>query len=190
MNNNFEKENFLDLLKFLVPFILLLLFFYKINLKTFIPVTGDELSSILVFSSNIKTVFLKNFPNNVTFFNFLGYLKTLILGYELISYRALTFLFLILHFWILKKLEYKKNFELLFFVLILISSSYAFYVGQYAGYIFSSFIFVLIFYLIKENLNEKNNKFIFLLSFLQVYNHLVNIYLVIPIILSLFFFFK
>ena len=102
----------MDLLQYLVPIVLLLLFFYKVNFETFIPVTGDELSAILVYSSNIKTVFLKNFPNNVTFFNFLGYLKTLVLGYELISYRALTFLFLILHFWILKKLKYQKNFEL------------------------------------------------------------------------------
>ena len=188
MNNIFEKENFLNLLKFLIPIILLFLFFYKVNFENFIPVTGDELSSILVFSSNIKTVFLKNFPNNVTFFNFLGYLKTLIFGYELISYRTLTFLFLISHFWILKKLGYQKNLELIYFILILTSNSYSFYAGQYAGYIFSSFIFVLIFYLIKKNLNEKNNKFIFLLLFLQVYNHLVNIYLVGPIILSLFFF--
>ena len=101
MNNIFVKNNFINSLRLVFFFIFLLFFFYKINLESFIPITGDELSSILVYSSNIKTVFLKNFPNNVTFFNFFGYIKSLIFGYDLISYRALTFIFVIFHFFIL-----------------------------------------------------------------------------------------
>ena len=110
MNNTFVKNNFVNSLKLLFFIFFLLFFFYKINFKTFVPITGDELNSILVYSSNIKTVFLKNFPNNVTFFSFFGYIKTLIFGYDLISYRALTFIFFIFYFLVLKKIKYKKKF--------------------------------------------------------------------------------
>ena len=34
--------------------LLLIVYFYKINLLNFIPVTGDELNSILVYSTNTK----------------------------------------------------------------------------------------------------------------------------------------
>ena len=169
--------------------ILLIFFYYKLYLEFFIPISGDELNSILVYSSNIKTLFLKNFPGNVTFFHLFGYLKTLIFGYDLISYRSISFIFFILHFWILKKLNYFDSKIIIFFCLLILTN-FSLYVGLYVGYIFSSFIFVTIFYLLNTNHKEKNNKLIFLLLFVQFYNHLVNINLIVPIILSLFFFFK
>ena len=43
---------------------------------------------------------------------------------------------------------------------------------------------------LKFNQKEKNNKIILLLLFVQFYNHLVNIYLVIPILITLFFYSK
>ncbi len=167
--------------------ILLIFFYYKLYLEFFIPISGDELNSILVYSTNIKTLFLKNFPGNVTFFHLLGYLKTLIFGYDLISYRSISFIFFILHFWILKKLNYFDSKIIICFCLLILTN-FSLYVGLYVGYIFSSFIFVTIFFLLNTNHKEKNNKLILLLLFVQFYNHLVNIYLIVPIILSLFFF--
>ena len=130
--------------------ILLIFFYYKLYLEFFIPISGDELNSILVYSSNIKTLFLKNFPGNVTFFHLFGYLKTLIFGYDLISYRSISFIFFILHFWILKKLNYFDSKIIIFFCLLILTN-FSLYVGLYVGYIFSSFIFVTIFYLLNTN---------------------------------------
>ncbi len=185
-----KKNSLYNLLCNISIGILLFLFFYKLHFQSFIPISGDELNSILVYSSNIKTVFLKNFPGNVTFFHFFGYLKTLFFSYDLISYRSITFIFFVLHFWILKKLKFNNNFTLLFLSLVFLSSSFTYYAGQYTGYIFSSFIFILIFYLIKENENEKHTKLILFLLFIQIYNHLVNLYLVVPIIVSMFIYSK
>ena len=105
MNKIVKKNNLYNLITSLSILILLLLFFYKLNFEAFIPVSGDELSSILVYSSNIKTIFLKNFPGSEPFFHFFGYLKTFIIGYDLISFRSIPFIFFILHFWVLKKNE-------------------------------------------------------------------------------------
>ena len=85
----------------------------------------------------------------------------------------------------LKKLNLPNSISLIFFIL-LINSYFAFYVGQYVGYVFTSFIFLYIFYLIKGNYNEENDKLILFLLFIQIYNHLVNLYLVAPIIICLF----
>ncbi len=167
--------------------ILLIFFYYKLYLEFFIPISGDELNSILVYSTNIKTLFLKNFPGNVTFFFLFGYLKTLIFGYDLISYRSISFIFFILQFWIFKKLNYFDSKIIICFCLLILTN-FSLYVGLYVGYIFSSFIFLTIFFLLNTNHKEKNNKLILLLLFFQFYNHLVNIYLIVPIILSLFFF--
>ena len=190
MNKLLKKNNLYNLITSLSIIILFLFFFYKLHFETFIPVSGDELNSILVYSSNIKTIFLKNFPGNLPFFHFFGYFKTFIVGYDLISFRAITFIFLILHFWILKKMKYENNILLIFFIIILFSSYFKYYAGHYTGYIFSSFIFILIFYFLKNNENDKYNKIILFLLFIQIYNHLVNLYLVLPIILTLFIFSK
>ena len=75
----FKKDSLYNLLYNISIGFLLFLFFYKLHFQSFIPISGDELNSILVYSTNIKTVFLKNFPGNVTFFHFLGFLKTIFL---------------------------------------------------------------------------------------------------------------
>jgi len=180
-----NKDNIYDIIANFSIVLLVIIYFYKINLINFIPVTGDELNSILVYSTNIKTLFLKNYPGNVTFFYLIGYLKSIFIGYELISYRSITFLFFIMHFIILKKMNFSCIKNLIFFA-ILISSYFSYYVGQYIGYVFSSFIFVTIFFLLTNNQKEKNNNIIFFLLFIQLYNHLVNLYLVGPIIIALF----
>jgi hypothetical protein len=100
----------------------------------------------------------------------------------------ITFIFVLLHFLIIKKLKYDELKTSLFFILLLISN-FSLYAGIYVGYIFSSSIYAVIFYLILKNENEKNNRLIFILLFVQLYNHLVNIYLVFPILLSMFIFY-
>jgi len=180
-----NENNIYDIIANFSIVLLLIVYFYKINLLNFIPVTGDELNSILVYSTNIKTLFLKNYPGNVTFFYLIGYFKSIFIGYELISYRTITFLFFIMHFLILKKMNFSCIKNLIFFG-ILISSYFTYYVCQYVGYVFSSFIFIVIFYLLNNNHKETNNNLIFFLLFIQLYNHLVNLYLVGPIIISLY----
>ena len=94
MKRYLNKVNIYDIIANFSILLLLIIYFYKINLFNFIPVTGDELNSILVYSTNIKTLFLKNYPGNVTFFHLIGYLKSTLIGYDLISYRSITFFFL------------------------------------------------------------------------------------------------
>ena len=167
--------------------LLIVVYFYKLYFEFFIPISGDELNSILVYSSNIKTLFLKNFPHNAVFYHSIGYIKSIIFGFELNGFRMITFIFILLHFFIIKKLNYDELKLSLFFILILISN-YSLYSGIYVGYIFSSSIFVSIYYLINQNKKDENNRLILILLFVQLYNHLVNIYLVLPILLVMFLF--
>lgn len=184
--NKFYKFTYLDKNTFEIIIGLLIgIYFYKLYFEHFIPISGDELNSILVYSSNIKTLFLKNFPHNAVFFHAIGYIKSIFFHFELNSFRVITFFFVLLHFFIIKKLKYDELKIFLFFTLLLISS-FSVYAGIYVGYIFSSSVFAVIFYLIFQNENEKNNKLIFFLLFIQLFNHLVNIYLVLPILLSMF----
>ena len=170
-------------------FILFIIYFYKLYFQYSIPISGDELNSILVYSSNIKTLFLKNFPHNAVFFHLIGYIKSIIFGFNLNSFRIITFIFVILHILIIKKFDFDELKMSIFFSLLLLSN-FSLYGGIYVGYIFSSSIFVYLYYLIINNKNEKNNKLIFFLLFIQLYNHLVNIYLVLPILIVLFIFSK
>ena len=185
MYNLFKNLNQSQALHNSIIVIILILFYYKLFFEFSIPVTGDELNSILVYTSNIKTLLLKNFPGNVVFFHFVGYIKSQVFGYDLITYRSLTYLFLILHFVVFKRID-KNNLAITLFLFFTINSNIALYSSFYVGYIFTSLIYVLIFYLLKNNNFEQHSKWILLLLFLQTYNHLVNIYLSIPIMISLF----
>ena len=186
MYNKIKNINRLLNITFItIGLILLLVFFYKLYLDNFIAISGDELNSILVYSSNIKTIFVKNFPGNVTFFHVFGYLKSQLFGYDLLSYRIIPFLFFLLHLFILKKTNFTKN-EIILFNIILISSNFSLYTGLYIGYVFSSFIFILISYLLFFKSEDKFNKLILFLLFIQIYNHLVNLYLVLPILLTMY----
>lgn len=161
---------------------LIIFFYYKIYLEDYIPATGDELNAILVYTSSIKTLFVKNYPNNVTLFHLFGYIKTLIFGYDITSYRSINFVFILLHLWVLRKIGL-NIIQILLFGSVLLLTTFTLQNGLYIGYTFSSLIFCSIFYLMKEN---RNDKIIFFLLFVQIYNHLVNLYLVIPIIILLF----
>ncbi len=179
--NIFEKYFFLSLC-----FFLLTLYFFNVYIKEFVPPTGDELNAILVYTSSIKTLFIKNYPNNVTLFHLVGFIKTIIFGYDIVSYRSINFIFILLHLWVLRKIG--LNFvQVLLFGSIILLTTFTLQNGLYIGYTFSSFIFCLIFYFLKESKNENSSKIIFFLLFIQTYNHLVNLYLIIPIIAVLFF---
>ena len=65
--NKFYKNY--NAINILITIFLLLLFYYKLYLEYKIPILGDELNSILIYSTNFKTLFLKNFPGNVSFFS-------------------------------------------------------------------------------------------------------------------------
>ena len=184
-----NKKNLIDIIFNTIGLILLIIFFYKLYFESFIAISGDELNSILVYSTNLKTILLKNFPGNVTFFHFFGYIKSLLIGYELNSYRIITFVFFLIHLLISKKMKFGRN-ETILFCIILISTNFSLYAGLYIGYIFSSCIFVLIAFLLNSENRETYNKIILFFLFIQIYNHLVNLYLVMPIILGLFIFSK
>ena len=184
-----NKKNLINFVFNTIGLILLIIFFYKLYFESFIAISGDELNSILVYSTNLKTILLKNFPGNVTFFHFFGYIKSLLIGYELNSYRIITFVFFLIHLLILKKMKFGRN-ETILFCIILISTNFSLYAGLYIGYIFSSCIFLLIAFLLNSENRERYNKIILFLLFIQIYNHLINLYLVMPIIFGLFIFSK
>lgn len=181
--NKFDRYFFLSLCFFLTIF-----YFYKLYLEVLIPPTGDELNAILVYTSNLKTLFVKNYPNNVTLFHLIGYFKTIFLGYDIIFYRSINFIFVLLHIWIIRKIGF-NYFQILLFASFILITTFTIQNGLYIGYTFTSFIFCLIFFLIKE-IDKKNvsyDKIIFFLLFIQIYNHLVNLYLIIPLLIIIFF---
>ena len=90
ISNNKIFKNY-NAINILIAIFLLLLFYYKLYLENDIPILSDELNSILVYSTNYKTLFLKNFPGNVSFYHLIGYIKSIIFGYELLSYRSISF---------------------------------------------------------------------------------------------------
>jgi hypothetical protein len=185
MNLNINKKSIDKYLFLSLSFFLLILYFYNLYLKDIIPPTGDELNAILVYTSSIKTLFIKNYPNNVTLFHLIGYLKTILLGYDITTYRSINFIFILLHLLIARKMGLSFV-QILLFASIILMTTFSLQNGLYIGYTFSSFIFCLIFFLLKENTKNKYSKIIFFLLFVQVYNHLVNLYLVIPLIFILF----
>ena len=181
-----DYKNQLDKFIFIILSIFLMFFFYYENYYNHnVPATGDELNAILVYTASLKTLFLKNYPNNVTFFHLIGHLKTLIFGYELITFRSINFLLLLMHLVVLKRLNFSKS-EILIYIFIICFTTFALQSSLYIGYTFTSLLFCVIYCLLKLNNIEKYNKIIFFLLFIQIYNHLVNLYLVIPIIFLLF----
>ena len=173
---------------FLVIF--LIIFFLKLYLNNEIIPLGDELNSILVYSSNIKTLLLKNFPGNTTIFHFFGYL-TSFFSYDIFYYKLLSYFFFCLNIIIIHKFCNFFISKLLFLSSLLFSFYIPYYAFIYSGYFFSSFIFILVFFLVEKYIeDQKKLSFIFFLLFLNFYNHLVNLYIIFPLIFLLYFFSK
>ena len=110
----------------------------------------------------------------------------MLFDYDLITYRSITFIFFLLQFFFLAKYGFEYN-KIIFISLLLISSNYTLYVGAYVGYVFSSLIYLIIIILLNKDDEKNYNKVILFLLFVLFYNHLVNLYFVIPILVSLFF---
>ena len=89
MINNTDRHNKIHIILLIFSLVFI---FYKIHFESSVGILGDELNSILVYSTNIYTLFLKNFPGNVTFFHSIGWVGTKVLGYDLLNFRTITFL--------------------------------------------------------------------------------------------------
>ena len=87
MINNTDRHNKIHIILLIFSLVFI---FYKIHFESSVGILGDELNSILVYSTNIYTLFLKNFPGNVTFFHSIGWVGTKVLGYDSVSYTHLT----------------------------------------------------------------------------------------------------
>jgi hypothetical protein len=170
--------------------IYLIIFFLKLYLNNELIPLGDELNSILVYSLNIKTLLLKNFPGNTTIFHFFGYL-TSFFSYDIFYYKLLSYFFFCLNIIIIYKFCNFFISKLLFLSSLLFSFYIPYYAFIYSGYFFSSFIFILVFFLVEKYIkDQKKLSLIFFLLFLNFYNHLVNLYIIFPFIFLLFFFSK
>jgi hypothetical protein len=90
-NNYYSYYKKIDF-SYIFLLIYLIIFFLKLYLNNELIPLGDELNSILVYSSNIKTLLLKNFPGNTTIFHFFGYL-TSFFSYDIFYYKLLSYFF-------------------------------------------------------------------------------------------------
>lgn len=171
-------------------FFFLIVLFLKLYLNNQLVALGDELNSILVYSSNIKTLLLKNFPGNTTVFHFFGYLIS-IFSYKLFYYKLLSYFFFSINTFLIWRFCKFFSTKLLFLITLLFSFYIPYYAFVYSGYFFSSFIFILIFLLVEAYLeNQKKLSLIFFLLFINFYNHLVNLYIIFPLIFILYFYSK
>ena len=134
---------------YLFLIIFLILFFLKLYLNNEIIPLGDELNSILVYSSNIKTLLLKNFPGNTTVFHFFGYIISFF-SYDIFYYKLLSYFFFCLNIIFIYKFCNFFISQLLLLSSLLFSFYIPYYAFVYSGYFFSSFIFILVFFLVEK----------------------------------------
>ena len=147
-------------------FFFLIVLFLKLYLNNQLVALGDELNSILVYSSNIKTLLLKNFPGNTTVFHFFGYLIS-IFSYKLFYYKLLSYFFFSINTFLIWRFCKFFSTKLLFLLTLLFSFYIPYYAFVYSGYFFSSFIFILIFLLVEAYL--ENQKKLSLIFFFIIY---------------------
>ena len=157
MINNTDRHNKIHIILLIFSLVFI---FYKIHFESSVGILGDELNSILVYSTNIYTLFLKNFPGNVTFFHSIGWVGTKVLGYDLLNFRTITFLLFAGNIYVFY-LQFRSINFLYILILLSLSSYLILYTGFYLGYIFSSLLFVLIFYFILKNDDNTKSKIIF-----------------------------
>jgi len=184
---NIIKNNYLKI--FLLS-IYLLLFFKIFFLHKHYPI-NDE---IITFDRYLTwhSFLNKSNANNHLLLSLIGTLIKTIVPFNFLFLRFINFLFLLGIFFVFLKI-YKKTYTCLLFILIIISSDIILnYSYLFRGYYLSSFISVLIFYYLQNNLlfNKENNlqKIFFLCSLLFVHS-LYTLYIVLPILFSIGIFF-
>lgn len=177
---------------FAIFFAYFLLFFYFYFLKSSSFINSDEIVNINIYLYP-ETVLLKNYPNNHIFNSLFGMLIKYSIGIDLIYIRLISFLSLLgIIFFFLKIFKSYLSASLLIIIFTLSNYLY-FYSMMFRGYYFSSFLFVMIFFYLKEFIflkNNKNLKIVFILCSFSIFGLLSNIYLVLPIIITLLLFYK
>jgi len=181
------KKNPLQVIVFLSAIILLfIIFFFHKHYPT-----HDE---IITFDRYLRwhTFLRRDAPNNHLLISLIGTISNSIFSFNFYLLRFFSFISLIGILLIYIKL-YKNYYIFLFFFISIISSERIInYSYLFRGYYLSSFISVIIFYyLYKYYFKKNNNKYIsisFFLLFLLCIHALYTLYIVIPIISSLFIF--
>lgn len=183
MNQKKFLKEFYYIFLFLFFIIALFLNFKKSNLNA----SGDELNSLLIYSFSYKTLLLKNLPGNVAPFHLLGYLLSFF-TYNYFFFKILSFIFFFISLFISLQII-KDNIFRFFLLFIIFYSNYSLYFPfSYSGYYFSSFLFVCLFFFINKNfLYDGDIKKILIILFFLLCSHIVNIYLVFPVIFIMIF---
>jgi hypothetical protein len=172
---------------FLLLYLLILFYFYFLKSSSYIE--NDEIVNINTYLYP-ELITLKNYPNNHIFTSFFGIIIKYLFGINIIYLRLLSwFSFLGILYFFLR--IFKNNITLSLFIILFSLSNYLFsYTILFRGYYFSSFLFVLIFYLLKKNNFSKDQKYlktIFLLCSVLTFALMSNVYLVLPIIIGILF---
>ncbi len=172
---------------FLLLYLSIIFYFYFLKSSAFID--NDEIVNINTYLYP-ELIFLKNYPNNHIITSLFGIVIKFFFGVDIIYFRLLSwFSFLGIIYFFLK--IFKNNLTLSLFILLFSLSNYLFaYTIFFRGYYFSSFLFVLIFYLLKKYDFSKDYKYIkiiFLLCSILIFALLSNIYIVLPLIIGIFF---
>ena len=181
------KKNPLQVIVFFTAIILLFIIFF---INEHYPV-HDE---ILTFDKYLlwHTFLRRDLPNNHLLLSFIGTISNSIFSFNFYLLRFLSFLSLIGIFLIYTKL-FKNCYIFLLFIITIVSSELIIYYSYlFRGYYLSSFISVIIFYFLHKYYFIKNKKkyisIIFFLLFLLCVHALYTLYIIVPIIFSLFIF--
>jgi hypothetical protein len=192
--NNLFQTTYLSLkknpLKVIVFFPAITLLFIIFFIHKHYPM-HDE---IITFDRYLRwhTFLRRDAPNNHLLLSFIGTISNSIFSFNFYLLRFFSFLSLIGIF-----LIYTKSFKnyyifLLFFITIVSSELIINYSYVFRGYYLSSFISVIIFYFLHKYYFKKNKikyiSIIFFLLFLLSIHALYTLYIVVPIIFSLFIF--
>jgi hypothetical protein len=186
--NSYNSKSLLNVTLIIIFFILSFKIFF---LYDHYP-THDEILTIDRYL-RFHTFLYKSSTNNHLLLSLYGTIINSVFGFNLVYLRFGSFLFLIFIFLIYRKI-FSKNLFLLSILLLLITSSGIVFNHSYIfrGYYLSSFLFVLVFYFIMKYffLKKKNKyiKLVFFFNFLLTIHSLYTLYLVVPIMLSIFIF--
>ena len=169
-------------LAFLIIPLLYLYLRFLLSLSSTIPET-DEIVTISTFL-DYRTFLLKYIPNNHVFTSIFGMITSYLFGINIILLRTISFIFLLLIFININK-NFKDSYLSILILLIISFNSFLIdYSFLFRGYIFSSFLFVLIYFkIIQIEENIKISKNILILCSLLLFHNLSNIYLVLPILI-------
>ena len=150
----------------------------------------DELVNITLYL-HPELFFLKNFPNNHVLISIIGYLIETIFESNLIYFRLISFISFIAIIFILHNSLKNNILTLTVLTLITLSEYLSNYSFLFRGYYISSLLFVLIYFLLKNHLNDfkvKNLILIFIITNILILTLVSNLYLILPIIISIFIF--